>query len=555
KGPEHGGQRDGRDDERGEEGGKKESEHGGQRNGRDVESEEEGREKESEQGGPRDGRDVESEEEGREKESEQGGQRDGRDAKSEEEGREKELEHGGKRDGRDVESEEKRREKESEHGGQRDGRDHGGGEKGREGKNALHGRNGVGGDSSRRWERELKGGEGEKERGSDFQWDYEGREDAWSGGAEKENVGIERVRSGDGASERGLLGGYRRRRRGLFWKDLAQEGEAGGRRDCIGVEGGEGAGEGGEGLAVADRAARASTVGAVRGGHAAGIAWRDVGRVEGGEGGERGERGEGGEGGERGEGREGVEGRGKESRGRGKAGVVVGCERSAEGDWGSHEGIEMEEGEGCRVDGERGGEAGGSGGRDEKEEEVPSNAPEIRPGESPAKSCIMHMREAVRHVTGCVSGHGTRRGGVGLEQGVSHAAPSPPPRPKTTFSDTHCPLNATPTPLSMQLSPSPPRFLPPPGKTWWRIQVATTDMVAHSRCDYGEEREEQEQLRQYWEKAWGVGREGNVQHTPQQLRAAGKCPLTPEEAGLVLAALEFSRHTRLYVASYQRVTE
>ncbi|GJP79587.1 hypothetical protein CLOP_g9805 [Closterium sp. NIES-67] len=76
------------------------------------------------------------------------------------------------------------------------------------------------------------------------------------------------------------------------------------------------------------------------------------------------------------------------------------------------------------------------------------------------------------------------------------------------------------------------------------------DMVAHSACDYGEAWEEQEQLRRYREYAWG-GRVANLQHSPQHLRAAGKCPLTPEEVGLLLAALGFSRATRLYVATYQ----
>ncbi|CAI5523994.1 unnamed protein product [Closterium sp. Naga37s-1] len=76
------------------------------------------------------------------------------------------------------------------------------------------------------------------------------------------------------------------------------------------------------------------------------------------------------------------------------------------------------------------------------------------------------------------------------------------------------------------------------------------DMVAHSACDYGETWAEREALSKYREYAW-LGRVDKLRFSSDELRLAGKCPLTPEEVGLVLAALGFSAKTRLYVATYQ----
>ncbi|GJP32161.1 hypothetical protein CLOM_g16762 [Closterium sp. NIES-68] len=76
------------------------------------------------------------------------------------------------------------------------------------------------------------------------------------------------------------------------------------------------------------------------------------------------------------------------------------------------------------------------------------------------------------------------------------------------------------------------------------------DMVAHSACDYGETWAEREALSRYREYAW-LGRVDKLRFSSDELRLAGKCPLTPEEVGLVLAALGFSSRTRLYVATYQ----
>ncbi|PPD75542.1 hypothetical protein GOBAR_DD27540 [Gossypium barbadense] len=50
------------------------------------------------------------------------------------------------------------------------------------------------------------------------------------------------------------------------------------------------------------------------------------------------------------------------------------------------------------------------------------------------------------------------------------------------------------------------------------------DMAAHSACDFGGDKE---------------------------LRSQGRCPLTPEEIGLLLAALGFDNNTRLYLASHK----
>lgn len=75
-------------------------------------------------------------------------------------------------------------------------------------------------------------------------------------------------------------------------------------------------------------------------------------------------------------------------------------------------------------------------------------------------------------------------------------------------------------------------------------------MVAHSACDYGESMAEKEALAKYREYAW-MGRVEKLRFSSAQLRREGKCPLTPEEAGLFLAALGFRPPTPLYIATYQ----
>ncbi|CAI5532978.1 unnamed protein product [Closterium sp. Naga37s-1] len=476
--------------------------------------------------------------EAREKGSEHGRQRDGNDDGSED-GRDKGLEHGEERGVRDDGSEEggkggsggegleellwwEAREKRMEHGEER-GRNE---EEGREGKKALHGREGVGRDSRRRWERELEGGEGEEGngrsayRGRDFSWDYEGREDAWGSGAERESVGIERVRSGDGASERGLLGGYRRRRllERVVWADVGGSGKA--RGSDVGGDEAEGddvwgsevrggvswVGGQGEGLVLeGPRTERGEKMGE-EGGKGGALRWEAVrARVR----------------------------EVRELRLRIEHCVRARLEQWAEGKrlarigamWGEWKHMQRMRGEGGEgregMEGreEREGREGrdGRGWRDEGKEAVQ----EERHG-------ALWMVKGVRRVIGAARELWWRKGrdaGLkGRKVGTQEAVEGGQRRRR--FLAMHLRFDLV-SHLSFDL-----------------------DMVAHSRCDYGEAREEREQLRRYWKRAWGE-LEGKVQHTPQQLRAAGKCPLTPEEAGLVLAALGFSRHTRLYVASYK----
>ncbi|KAK3038313.1 hypothetical protein RJ639_031409 [Escallonia herrerae] len=63
------------------------------------------------------------------------------------------------------------------------------------------------------------------------------------------------------------------------------------------------------------------------------------------------------------------------------------------------------------------------------------------------------------------------------------------------------------------------------------------DMAAHSACDFGGGKAEKVL---------------NSQFTDEELRNQGRCPLTPEDIGLLLAALGFSNSTRpLYLASHK----
>lgn len=72
------------------------------------------------------------------------------------------------------------------------------------------------------------------------------------------------------------------------------------------------------------------------------------------------------------------------------------------------------------------------------------------------------------------------------------------------------------------------------------------DMLAFSGCDYGggeKERTELGAIRKRWKTL----------HTknPEKERKQGKCPLTPEEVGLMLRALDFGSDVHIYVASGQ----
>ncbi|TYI40629.1 hypothetical protein ES332_A02G176400v1 [Gossypium tomentosum] len=76
------------------------------------------------------------------------------------------------------------------------------------------------------------------------------------------------------------------------------------------------------------------------------------------------------------------------------------------------------------------------------------------------------------------------------------------------------------------------------------------DMAAHSACDFGGGKAEKLALAKYRQRIWG-GRVLNSQFTDEELRSQGRCPLTPEEIGLLLAALGFDNSTRLYLASHK----
>ncbi|MBA0653783.1 hypothetical protein Goklo_020918 [Gossypium klotzschianum] len=75
-------------------------------------------------------------------------------------------------------------------------------------------------------------------------------------------------------------------------------------------------------------------------------------------------------------------------------------------------------------------------------------------------------------------------------------------------------------------------------------------MAAHSACDFGGGKAEKLALAKYRQTIW-QGRVLNSQFTDKELRSQGRCPLTPEEVGLLLAALGFDNNTRLYLASHK----
>ncbi|KAJ4980685.1 hypothetical protein NE237_031522 [Protea cynaroides] len=77
------------------------------------------------------------------------------------------------------------------------------------------------------------------------------------------------------------------------------------------------------------------------------------------------------------------------------------------------------------------------------------------------------------------------------------------------------------------------------------------DMVAYSLCDFGGGEDERKQLQAYRENHFPL----LIQRlkktklvSPTELRKLGRCPLTPEEAALVLSGLGFRRGTYIYLA-------
>uniref|UniRef100_C6JSC9 O-fucosyltransferase family protein n=1 Tax=Sorghum bicolor TaxID=4558 RepID=C6JSC9_SORBI len=79
------------------------------------------------------------------------------------------------------------------------------------------------------------------------------------------------------------------------------------------------------------------------------------------------------------------------------------------------------------------------------------------------------------------------------------------------------------------------------------------DMVAYSLCEFGGGEEERRELQAYRETHFPALalRLRNTTVSPEEQRSLGRCPLTPEEAGLVLSALGYDRRTFIYVAGSQ----
>ncbi|WOG89739.1 hypothetical protein DCAR_0208978 [Daucus carota subsp. sativus] len=80
------------------------------------------------------------------------------------------------------------------------------------------------------------------------------------------------------------------------------------------------------------------------------------------------------------------------------------------------------------------------------------------------------------------------------------------------------------------------------------------DMVAYSLCEFGGGEKERKELQSYREIHFPLLIERlklSKPVSPEELRRTGKCPLTPEEAALVLAALNFKRDTFIYLAGSQ----
>ncbi|RLM55742.1 hypothetical protein C2845_PM10G13950 [Panicum miliaceum] len=79
------------------------------------------------------------------------------------------------------------------------------------------------------------------------------------------------------------------------------------------------------------------------------------------------------------------------------------------------------------------------------------------------------------------------------------------------------------------------------------------DMVAYSLCEFGGGEEERRELQAYRETHFPAlaTRLRNATVSPEEQRSLGRCPLTPEESGLILSALGYDRRTFIYVAGSQ----
>ncbi|KAG8635481.1 O-fucosyltransferase 8 isoform X3 [Manihot esculenta] len=77
------------------------------------------------------------------------------------------------------------------------------------------------------------------------------------------------------------------------------------------------------------------------------------------------------------------------------------------------------------------------------------------------------------------------------------------------------------------------------------------DMIAYSLCEFGGGEDEKRELKAYRESHFPLLIERLKKSkpiSPSELRKLGRCPLTPEEAALVLAGLGFKRGTYIYLA-------
>ncbi|XP_052183503.1 O-fucosyltransferase 8 isoform X4 [Diospyros lotus] len=77
------------------------------------------------------------------------------------------------------------------------------------------------------------------------------------------------------------------------------------------------------------------------------------------------------------------------------------------------------------------------------------------------------------------------------------------------------------------------------------------DMVAYSRCEFGGGEDERKELQSYRESHFPLLIQRLKNSKPvsaTELRMLGRCPLTPEEAALVLAGLGFKHGTFIYLA-------
>ncbi|KAJ1414141.1 putative O-fucosyltransferase, plant [Sesbania bispinosa] len=77
------------------------------------------------------------------------------------------------------------------------------------------------------------------------------------------------------------------------------------------------------------------------------------------------------------------------------------------------------------------------------------------------------------------------------------------------------------------------------------------DMVAYSLCEFGGGENERKELQAYRERHFPLFLErlkNSSSISPTDLRKRGRCPLTPEEAALVLAGVGFQRGTHIYLA-------